>query len=381
MQAKLFSGRSIALAAGALLATGAAKAEYGLNMPRGVTPYSVEVYELHMTILWICVVIGIGVFGAMFYSMFKHRKSKGHEAAQFSHSTVAEITWTIIPIVILVVMAIPATKTLIKMEQTGDTDMTVKITGYQWKWRYDYIEDDISFLSTLDPASNAARQLGSGIDPTTVPNYLLEVDRHVVLPTNTKIRFLITAEDVLHAWWVPDLGWKRDAIPGKVNEGWTYIEQEGIYRGQCAELCGKDHGFMPIVIDARSPADYAAWVAEQKSEQVAMAAEAQRDWTHAELFQRGQGVYEQQCAACHQLNGEGLAPAFPALAGSAVATGPVSDHLNVVVNGRPGTAMQAFGRTLSETDIAAALTYTRSAWGNSDETPIQPRDVVAAKRG
>ncbi|MEM1090507.1 MAG: cytochrome c oxidase subunit II [Pseudomonadota bacterium] len=374
--------RKAGLSAGlGLLAAGTAHAEYGLNMPRGVTPFSSNVYDLHMTILWICVAIGVLVFGAMFYSMFKHRKSVGHEPAQFSHSTKAEIIWTIIPIVILVVMAIPATQVLIQMEQTGDTDMTVKITGYQWKWKYDYIEDDISFLSNLDPASNAARQLGSGIDPASVPNYLLEVDNAVVLPTNTKIRFLITAEDVLHAWWVPELGWKRDAIPGKVNEGWTYIEEPGVYRGQCAELCGKDHGFMPIVIDARSPEDYAAWVAEQKGEQLAEAQQVEREWTHAELFKRGQGVYEQQCAACHQLDGEGLAPAFPPLAGSPVATGPVGEHLKVVLNGRPGTAMQAFGRTLSETDIAAAMTYTRSAWGNADKTPVQPREVVAAKRG
>ncbi|MDX1571111.1 MAG: cytochrome c oxidase subunit II [Xanthomonadales bacterium] len=250
----------------ALALSAPAAAEYGLNMTRGVSPFADRVYDLHMLILWICVVIGVLVFGAMFVSMYLHRKSRGHQPAQFTHSTKAEIIWTIIPILILVGMAIPATKTLIFMEQTGDAEMTVKITGYQWLWKYDYIEDDVSFISTLDEESNRARQLGSGIDPGTVPNYLLNVNEPLVLPTNTKIRFLITAEDVIHSWWVPDFGWKRDAIPGFVNEAWVLIEEPGTYRGQCAELCGKDHGFMPIVVEAVPPAQYTAWVAEQKGE-------------------------------------------------------------------------------------------------------------------
>ena len=251
----------------ALLALAApAGAEYGLNMPRGVTPYSAEVYDLHMLILWICVAIGLLVFGAMFVAILLHRKSRGHQAAQFSHSTRAEIIWTVIPILILVAMAVPATRTLIYMEQTGDADMTVKITGYQWKWKYDYVEDGLSFLSNLDPESNRARQLRSGIDPASVQDYLLNVDNPLVLPTNTKVRFLITSDDVIHSWWVPEFGWKRDAIPGFINEAWVTIEQPGIYRGQCAELCGKDHGFMPIVVVAKSPAEYTAWVADQKGE-------------------------------------------------------------------------------------------------------------------
>ncbi len=243
-------------------------AEYGLNMSRGVSPFSERVYDLHMLILWICVAIGVVVFGAMFVAMYLHRKSRGHTPASFSHSTRAEVIWTVIPIVILVAMAVPATKTLIFMEQTGDADMTVKITGYQWKWRYDYVEDGVSFLSTLDDASNRARQLGSGVDVNSVPNYLLNVDHPLVLPTGTKVRFLITSEDVIHSWWVPDFGWKRDAIPGFVNEAWVEIRKPGTYRGQCAELCGKDHGFMPIVVEALEPAAYRAWVEQRKEQQL-----------------------------------------------------------------------------------------------------------------
>ncbi len=250
----------------ALVASLPAMAEYELNMTKGVTPFSDEVYHLHMTILWICVAIGIVVFGAMFYSMFKHRKSVGHKAAQFSHSTKAEIIWTILPIVILVVMAVPATKTLIKMEQTADSEMTVKITGYQWLWRYEYLEDEVSFYSALDSEHDMARQPGSGVDVTQIDNYLLEVDNPLVLPTNTRIRFLITADDVIHSWWVPALGWKRDAIPGLMNEAWTEIKEPGVYRGQCAELCGKDHGFMPVVVIAKPKEEYLAWVAEQKGD-------------------------------------------------------------------------------------------------------------------
>ncbi len=236
----------------------------GDNMPRGVTEFSREAYDLHMIILWICVVIGVLVFGAMFVSIILHRKSRGAEAAQFSHSTKAEITWTVIPILILVIMAIPATRVLILMETTAGYQMDIKITGYQWKWQYDYLDEGISFISSLDSASDAARQLDSGIDPTSVDNYLLEVDNPLVIPTDTKIRFLITAGDVIHSWWVPELGWKRDAIPGLINEAWTEVSEPGIYRGQCAELCGRDHGFMPVVVIAKPRAEYEQWVAQQK---------------------------------------------------------------------------------------------------------------------
>jgi cytochrome c oxidase subunit 2 len=235
-----------------------------INMTRGVTSQSTINYSLHMTVLWICIVIGVIVFSAMFVSIVLHRKSRGHEAAQFTHSTKAEIVWTVIPVLILVVMAVPATTALINMEVAPETEMTVKITGFQWRWKYEYVEDDISFISSLDPESNAARRLASGQDPATVDNYLLEVDNPLVLPADTRIKFLITADDVIHSWWVPALGWKRDAIPGFINEAWTEIMEPGVYRGQCAELCGKDHGFMPIVLHVLPRAEYADWVARQK---------------------------------------------------------------------------------------------------------------------
>lgn len=235
-----------------------------INMTRGVTSQSMINYKLHMIILWICVVIGVIVFSAMFVSIVLHRKSKGHKAAGFTHSTRAEIMWTIIPVLILVVMAVPATKALINMEVAPETEMTVKITGFQWRWKYDYVEDGISFVSSLAPDSNAARRLDSGENPETVPNYLLDVDKPLVLPAETKIKFLITADDVIHSWWVPALGWKRDAVPGFINEAWTEIMEPGVYRGQCAELCGKDHGFMPIVLNVLPRAEYDAWVREQQ---------------------------------------------------------------------------------------------------------------------
>ena len=235
-----------------------------INMTRGVTSQSMINYKLHMIVLWICVVIGVIVFSAMFVSIVLHRKSKGYEAAQFTHSTKAEIVWTIIPVLILVVVAVPATKALVNMEVAPETEMTIKITGFQWRWRYEYVEDDISFISSLDPESNAARRLASGQDPATVDNYLLEVDQPLVLPAETKIKFLITADDVIHSWWVPALGWKRDAVPGFINEAWTEIMEPGVYRGQCAELCGKDHGFMPIVLNVLPREEYQAWVAEQQ---------------------------------------------------------------------------------------------------------------------
>lgn len=234
-----------------------------VNMPRGVTSQSVNHFDLHMVVLWICVVIGIGVFTVMFTSIVLHRKSRGHEAAKFSHSTKAEIIWTIIPVLILVVMAVPATTALVRMEDSSGAQMTVKITGFQWRWKYEYLDHDISFISSLDRSSNEARQLNSGIAPESVDNYLLDVDNPLVLPIGKKIKFLITADDVIHSWWVPALGWKRDAIPGFVNEGWTNIDEPGTYRGQCAELCGKDHGFMPIVIIALPEDEFAAWVSEQ----------------------------------------------------------------------------------------------------------------------
>ena len=255
--------RAVAAAAATLLPL-TASAEWALNMRKGVTPFSNEIYGLHMLVLWICVGIGVIVFGAIIYSVMNFRKSQGAVAEQWHESTKVEVVWTVIPFAILVLMAIPATKALIMMEDTAGSEMTIKVTGYQWKWGYEYVDEGITLYSTIDADSNAARQRDSGIDPATVDNYLLEVDNYLVVPTDTKIRFLTTAADVIHAWWVPDLGWKRDAIPGFINESWATIEEPGVYRGQCAELCGKDHGFMPVVIRAVPKEEYLAWVDEQK---------------------------------------------------------------------------------------------------------------------
>jgi cytochrome c oxidase subunit 2 len=352
-----------------------------INMTRGVTPQSVVNYQLHMVILWICVVIGVIVFSAMFISIVLHRKSRGHEPASFTHSTKAEIAWTVVPVLILVVMAVPATRALINMEVAPETEMTVKITGFQWRWHYQYMEDEIQFVSSLHPDSNAARRLHSGTDPATVENYLLEVDKPLVLPAETKIKFLITADDVIHSWWVPALGWKKDAIPGFINEAWTEILEPGVYRGQCAELCGKDHGFMPIVLNVLPKPEYRAWVEQQRRDMAHDQADIERLWTRQELMDLGADVYATQCATCHQAEGQGLAPGFPALAGSEVATGPLQDHIDVVLHGRDGTAMQAWGTMLSASDIAAALTYTRNAFGNETGDVVQPQTIARIKNG
>ena len=353
----------------------------GINMPRGVTAQSMMSYQLHMIILWVCVVIGVLVFSAMFISIVLHRKSKGHEAAQFTHSMKAEIIWTVIPILILVVMAVPATKALVHMEVAPETEMTIKITGFQWRWKYEYVEDDIQFISSLHADSNAARRLASGTDPDSVENYLLEVDKPLVLPANTKIKFLITADDVIHSWWVPALGWKRDAVPGFINEAWTEIMEPGVYRGQCAELCGKDHGFMPIVLNVLPKAEYELWVQKQHQGMAQEQTEIERLWTRNELMELGENVYAAQCATCHQADGQGLAPAFPALAGSGVTNGPLNENIQIVLQGRKGTAMQAWGTMLSEADIAAALTYTRNAFGNETGDVVQPQTIARIKNG
>ena len=263
----------LAIAASLGMVSQAATAEYALNMPVGVTEISREVYDLHMMVFYICCAIGAVVFGAMIYSIFAHRKSKGAKAANFHHSTLVEIVWTAVPFIILMVMALPAAKTLVKMENTRGAEMSIKITGYQWKWQYEYVDEDVSFYSTLDKDSNVARQTGADVDLTAVDNYLLDVDNPLVVPTGTKIRLLLTAADVIHAWWVPDFAVKKDAIPGYINETWMQIDEPGTYRGQCAELCGRDHGFMPVVVIAKTPEEYQAWLAAQKGETAAVATE------------------------------------------------------------------------------------------------------------
>jgi len=354
-----------------------ARADYQLNLTDGATSISKEVYDLHMLALWMVTAIGALVFGLMIWSIFHHRKSKGARAAQFHHSTKWEAVWTIIPILILLAFAAPSTKTLIMMEDTTETDMTIKVTGYQWRWHYDYPEEGISFFSALASEHNEARQKGSNVDVGQIENYLLEVDNPVVVPINKKIRILLTANDVLHAWWVPALGWKRDAIPGFVNVNWTMLTEPGIYRGQCAELCGKDHAFMPIVLKAVTEPEYRQWVEDSKQAQSEAAAGINREWTMAELMERGETVYRTSCAACHQANGQGLPPTFPALTGGAIATGQVENHIDIVLHGSPGTTMQAFADQLNAADIAAVVTYERNALGNSVGDMVQPAQVLA----
>ncbi|MDV3238886.1 MAG: cytochrome c oxidase subunit II [Gammaproteobacteria bacterium] len=359
---------------GLMSAAGLAGAAYDLNLRPGVTPISREVFDLHMLILWVCIIIGIVVFGAMFYSIIRHRKSKGAVAAKFHESTTVEILWTIVPFLILIGMAIPATKTLIAMEDTRNSDVSIKVTGYQWKWQYDYLDDGVSFFSTL---STPKEEIYDRADKN--PNYLLEVDNPVVVPVNKKVRLLITSNDVIHAWWVPDLGMKKDAIPGFVNEMWFSADTPGTYRGQCAELCGKDHGFMPIVVVAKEQAEYEQWLAGQKQASAAAAADSDREFSKDELMARGEKVYATNCAACHQANGEGVPGAFPALKGGVIATGPVAGHIDLVLNGKSGTAMAAFGAQLNDADLAAVITYERNAWGNDTGDVVQPADVKAAR--
>ncbi len=394
--ARIAAGTGLGLAAATAWAY--TETSGGYNMPTGVTEISREVHGLHMAAFWVCVAIGVLVFGIMIWSIIFHRRSKGAKPADFHESTTVEIIWTAIPFVILIALAIPAAATLIRMEDARNSDMSIKITGYQWKWEYEYLGENVSYFSTLSADSNEARQLKSGIDVRTVPNYLVDVDNPLVVPVGKKIRFLITSNDVIHAWWVPELAVKKDAIPGYVNEVWTKIEQPGVYRGVCAELCGRDHGFMPIVVKAVSEEEYAAWLAQQKGGEVAAApattatdaapapaatapaaAEAapaaDKALSKEELFAKGEGVYKANCAACHQANGQGLPPSFPSLVGSKVVTGPAAVQIEQVLNGK--NLMPGF-KHLSDGDVAAVVTYTHNAWGNKGEA-VQPAAVAAAR--
>ena len=348
-------------------------AEYGLNFPKPVTEIAREVYDLHMLIMFICVGIGVVVFGAMFWSIVMHRKSRGHKAAKFHESTTIEIIWTAIPFLILVGMAIPATATLIKMEDTKNADLVIKVTGYQWKWKYEYLEQDVSFFSNLStPREQIENKAAKGKD------YLLEVDNALVIPVGKKVRFLLTANDVIHAWWLPQLSVKKDAIPGFINETWTRVDEPGTYRGQCAELCGKDHGYMPIVVKAVSDDEFKKWISVKKAEVVASTADAGKTWGKDELLKRGEKVYA-QCVACHGATGAGIPGVFPAIKGSKIATGPVGAHLNIVMKGKPGTAMQAFAGQLNDADIAAVVTFQRNAFGNNTGDVVQPSAVKALR--
>jgi cytochrome c oxidase subunit II len=358
----------------AMLLAGSAAADE-LNMPRGVTDTSQGIYDLHMLIFWICVVIGAGVFGTIFWSILYHRRSSGHEPAQFHESTKLEIAWTLIPVLILIGMAWPATTTLIDMYDTGGEDMTVEVRGYQWRWQYKYLDDDLNssfgFFSNMstswDEIENRSRK---------GEFYLLEVDNPLRIPVNRKVRFLLTAEDVIHAWWVPEFGLKRDAIPGMLNELWTVVNEPGVYRGQCAELCGKDHGFMPIVVEAMPEDEYDAWYANQLEAEQERQEALSRTFTHEELMADGERIYNTFCASCHQVNGRGVPPVFPSLVGTPVVTGPKEAHIDMIIYGVPGTAMQAFGNQLDAAEIAAVTHYERHAWGNNADDVTQPSDVI-----
>jgi len=374
MRISLISG--IAL----FLASTLAVADYGLNFQKPVSAIGHELYGLHMLILWICVAIGVVVFGVMLYSIVVHRKDRGHKAAKWHESTTVEIIWTAIPFLILVSMAIPATATLLKMEDTrGGADLTIKITGYQWKWQYEYPDQNVSFFSSLATPRDQIDQYKKKIATKDMAkDYLLNVDNPISIPVGKKVRFIITANDVIHAWWVPALGVKKDAIPGFINETWTRVEEPGTYRGQCAELCGKDHGFMPIVVNAVSEDEFNKWVSSKKAEMVASAADAGKTWSKDELMKRGEKVYA-QCAACHGATGAGVPGVFPALKGSKIATGPVDGHIHIVMKGKPGTAMQAYAAQLGDADIAAVITYERNAFGNSTGDVVQPSQIKAKR--
>jgi len=348
------------------------------NLPLGVTEISREVFSLHMVIFWICLVIAVIVFAVMFWSLIRYRKSRGARSAHFHESTLVEVLWTAIPVVILIAMAIPATATLKKIYDPSAADIDILITGYQWRWRYEYMQEDIQYFSNM---STPIEQIQNQNEKT--PTYLLEVDEPLVLPVGKKVRFLLTSADVIHAWWVPELAVKKDAVPGFINEAWTRIDEPGTYRGQCAELCGKNHGFMPIEVKAVSQQDYQAWLAERKQQQQQALASADKDWTMADLMSQGETVYNTYCSSCHQVNGAGIPPVFPALAGSPMATQETgrTDHINTVLYGKAGTAMSAFGAVLSPSDLAAVITYERNAWGNDSGDRVQPAEIKTVLEG
>lgn len=350
-------------------------AAWEVNMPRGVTQMSRDTYDLHMTIFWWVVAIGVVVFGVMLWSIINHRKSKGAVPATFHESTKVEIVWTLIPFLILIMMAIPATRVLTAAYDTSDSDLDIQIIGYQWRWEYRYMrenldEEEVSFFSVL---ATSREEINNEIEKQE--NYLLDVDRPLVIPINKKVRFLMTSADVLHAWWVPDFAIKKDTIPGFINETWVIVEEPGIYRGQCAELCGMDHGFMPIVVHALEQDEYDAWYADQQARVREIRELTAAALTMEAAMSQGQDIYTRNCVACHQATGAGMPPVFPAIAGSAKATGDRELTMDVLVNGVPGTAMAAYGRQLNPIELASVITYVRNAFGNNTGDLVQPAEV------
>ena len=349
-----------------------------LNMREGVTQVSRDVFELHMLIFYICVAIGAVVFSVMFYSLFRYTKKRNPNPSTFHESTKLEVAWTVVPFLILIAMAVPASKTLTEIYDDEEGEINIQVVGYQWKWEYKYLEDDINFFSNLSTDQDEIYNL--------VPkgeNYLLEVDEPLIIPVDTRVRFLITANDVIHSWWVPDFAIKQDAIPGFINTAWTRAEETGIYRGNCTELCGKNHGFMPVVVKVVEKDEYNDWVLAKKEEAIKLAELTEKEWSLAELTERGEGVYQKNCVACHQMNGEGLPPIFPALAGSDIVMFDKGRNVEILMEGVQGAAMQSFANQLSEVDMAAVITYTRQAWGNAengDGEYVVPSDIVEYKK-
>lgn len=364
------------LAASLLLPLAAlAQYQFPLNLPPPATPVAREIHNLNTLINWIILGIVVVVFVPLFYALWRHRKSAGHQPETFHEHHRLEILWTVVPFLILIGIAIPTTAVVVDMKDTSKPDLTIKVTGRQWRWEYEYLGQDVRFLSNLatsrDQINNKA--------PKTV-NYLLEVDKPLVVPTGQKVRLVFTSADVIHAWWVPALGVKQDTIPGFIRDAWIRVEQPGIFRGQCAELCGVDHAYMPVVVEAVPPEQFAAWLGEQKTRIAAAREAATKEYSLAELVAQGEKVYVANCASCHQVNGQGIPPAFPGLDNSKLVNGPTAGHLDIVFNGRPGTAMPAFGSQLSDLEIAAVVTYERNAWNNKTGNLVQPREVTALRK-
>ena len=349
-----------------------------MDLREGVTDMSRRIQALHHLSLWVCVVMGVIVFGVMFYSIFAHRRSKHPKPANFHESTAVEVAWTLIPVLILVGMAIPATTTLIEIEDNSNADLTVLITASQWKWHYQYLEADIGYYSNLATPTEQIENLAPKGE-----NYLLEVDKPLVLPTNKKVRFLTASNDVIHSWWVPDFAVKQDAIPGFINEAWTRIPEPGVYRGQCTELCGKDHAYMPVVVEVIPEAEFDKWIDDQRLARELASGQAVADrnktWTMAELMEIGEQVFLTHCATCHEPDGVGQGTTYPALAGGEIPTGPLEAHIDRVMNGKAETEMQAWAPQLSDRELAAVITYERNAWGNATADLIQPRTIYAAR--
>jgi cytochrome c oxidase subunit II len=375
--------RRAAIASLAVPAAALAAPDWYFQAP--ATPIARDIITLHDLIFWICVAIFVGVFGTMFYSLYRHRKSVGHQAVQFHENTAVEVIWTIIPFLILLFMAWPATKTILAAHDTAASDMTIKVTGYQWKWNYDYVQEGFGYYSTLATPLDQIEGRAPKDD-----HYLLEVDNPLVVPVGAKVRVLVTANDVIHSWWVPAFGVKQDAIPGFVRDTWFRADKVGIYRGQCAELCGKEHGFMPVVVDVKSKDDYAKWLAEQKQKLGAAAQNPNKVWDEKELVAHGEQVFTANCAACHQANGTGNAAiGAPALVGDKVVLGPAQHQIDVVLNGQTdgvvqkaptGGKMPSWSQ-LSDVDIASVITYTRNGWGNkASENVVQPSAVKAERK-